>query len=158
MTSQLSAPRKRRTRQHIIADLSVHHVERFILEEGHTTQRLGSDYGYDLEMWTFDGQGYAEPGAVYFQLKAMEHLQESGTCYIFDLDIRDYHLWVREEAPVVLVLYDATRRRAYWLAIQAYFLKANTHQPKAGAKSVRVWVPKRQPVTRRAIAKMRELK
>ena len=42
------APRKQRTRQHVIADLSVHHVERFILEEGHTAQRLSSDYGYDL--------------------------------------------------------------------------------------------------------------
>jgi hypothetical protein len=37
-------PRKQRTRQHVIADLSAHYVERFILEEGHTAQRLSSDY------------------------------------------------------------------------------------------------------------------
>ena len=41
-------PRKRRTRQPVIADLSIHHVEGFILEEGHTAQRLERDYGYDL--------------------------------------------------------------------------------------------------------------
>jgi hypothetical protein len=158
MASQTPGPRKRRTRQHVIADLSVHHLERFILEEGHTAQRLGSDYGYDLIMWTFDGQGYAEPGAVYFQLKAMETLDESGTNYLFDLDIRDYNLWVREELPVFLVLFDATRRRAYWLAVQPYFKEDPSRRPKKGAKSVRIRVPKRQVVNRRAISIMRELK
>lgn len=81
MASQLLGPRKQRTRQHVIADLSVHYVERFILEEGHTAQRLGSDYGYDLVMATFDEKGYAEPGAVYFQIKAMETLVERGPGY-----------------------------------------------------------------------------
>src|SRR5438552_17494824 len=97
-------PRKQRTRQHVIADLSVHHVERFILEAGHTAQRLGSDYGYDLLMWTFDEQGYVEPGAIYFQFKARETLNERATGYVYDLDIRDYNLWIREEMPVILVL------------------------------------------------------
>lgn len=92
MASPFVGPRKRRTRQHVIADLSVHHVERFILEEGHTAQRLGSDYGYDLVVWTFDEKGYAEPGAIYFQLKARETLDENRTDYVFDLDIRDYNL------------------------------------------------------------------
>jgi hypothetical protein len=36
MASQIRGPRKQRTRQHVIADLSVHYVEGFILEEGHT--------------------------------------------------------------------------------------------------------------------------
>jgi hypothetical protein len=62
MPSQIAGPRKRRTRQHVIADLSIHHVEGFILEEGHTAQRLGSDYGYDLILWTFDEQGYGYSG------------------------------------------------------------------------------------------------
>ena len=77
MTNRNPGPRKRRTRQHVIADLSANHVERFILEEGHTAQRLSSDYGYDLIMWTFDGHGHAEPGACYIQLKAMEKLGET---------------------------------------------------------------------------------
>jgi hypothetical protein len=43
MASRILGPRKRRTREHVIADLSVNYVERFILEEGHTVQRVGSD-------------------------------------------------------------------------------------------------------------------
>jgi Domain of unknown function (DUF4365) len=115
MASQILGPRKQRTRQHLIADLSVHHVERFILEEGHTAHRLGSDYGYDLLMCTFDEHGYVEPGSVYFQFKAMEALHESGTGYVYDLDIRDYNLWAREKMPVLLILFDASRKRAYCL-------------------------------------------
>jgi hypothetical protein len=158
MPSPLLGPRKRRTRQHVIADLSVHHVEGIILTEGHTAQRLGSDYGYDLILWTFDEHGYAEPGAVYFQLKATESLNAVGRHYVFDLDIRDYNLWRREEAPVILVLFDATRKRAYWLPVQRYFDEQPARRPKKGARTVRVRVPKRQVVNRRAIAAVRELK
>jgi hypothetical protein len=158
MASQILGPRKQRTRQHVIADLSVHHVEGFILEEGHTTQRLGSDYGYDLIARTFDENGYVEPGAVYFQFKASETLSERGLDYVYDLDIRDYNLWMREEVPVILILFDATRRRAFWLSIQQYFEENVSRQPKKGTKTVRVRVPKSQSVNRRAIAKMRDLK
>ncbi len=82
MARQAPGPRKQRTRQHVIADLSVHHLEGFILKAGHTVQRLGSDYGYDLLMSTFDEQGYVEPGMVYFQLKAMETLGPAKTTWL----------------------------------------------------------------------------
>jgi len=39
----------------VLADLSVHYVEGFILEAGHTAQQLERDYGYDLLMFTYDG-------------------------------------------------------------------------------------------------------
>ena len=142
----------------MIVDLSVHHVERFVLEAGYTVQRLGSDYGYDLLLTTFDEQGYVEPGSVSFQLKAMEVLDVIGTDYVYDLDIRDYNLWLREKIPVILILYDALRRRAYWLAVQKYFATDPAREPKQGAKTVRVHVPRRQIVNRRAIGKMRRLK
>ena len=158
MASQSLGVRKQRTRQHVIADLSAHHVEGFILQEGHTAQRLSSDYSYDLLLRTFDREGYPEPGLVYIQLKAAESLEAIGSDYVFDVDLRDYHLWRLEEMPVLLILFDATRRKAYWLAVQSYFQADETRQPKRGAKSVRVRVPKRQPVSRRAIQKMRELK
>lgn len=158
MAGPILGPRKQRTRQHVIADISVHHVERFILEAGYTAQRLGSDYGYDLLMSTFDEQGYVEPGSVYFQFKAMETLDQTRTDYVYDLDIRDYNLWVREKMPVVLILFDALRRRAYWLAVQQYFRADVGRRPKEGAKRVRIRVPKHHVVNRRAIAQMRELK
>jgi hypothetical protein len=158
MATPISRPRKRRTREHVIADLSVHHVEGFILEEGHTAQRLGSDYGYDLMMWTFDKRGYAEPGVIYFQVKATTASTERKRDFVYDLDIRDYNLWLREVFPVILVLYDATRRRAWWLDVQAYFADDLGRRPRRGAKTVRVRVPKRQVVNRQAIVALRTLK
>src|SRR6266853_2260927 len=111
MAKSIIGPRKRRTREHVIADLSVHHVEGFVLLEGHTAQRLEKDYGYDLFLFTFDEDGYAEPGVVRLQLKAAVSLPSIGADYVFDLDIRDDNLWMAEELPVILILYDATRRR-----------------------------------------------
>ena len=127
------------------------------MEAGHTAQRFGSDYGYDLVMRTFDEEGYAEPGSVCFQLKAMETLEASGADYVYDLDIRDYNLWTRETTPVILTLFDAERRRAYWVSVQEYFNADVARRPKTGARSVRVRVPKRQAVNGRAIEKMRTL-
>src|SRR5438309_6181214 len=108
MPKQMLGPRKQRTRQHVIADLGVHHVERYILEAGHTVQRVESDYGYDLIMSTFDEQGYAEPGSIYLQVKAAEELDTSGTDYYYDLSIRDYNLWIREKMPVIFILYEVS--------------------------------------------------
>src|SRR5436309_3177509 len=121
MARQTITLRKRRTREHVIADQSVNHVERYIIDQGHTAQRVEKDYGYDLVMRTFDAEGYAEPGSVLFQLKAAHQLTESGGEYVFDLDIRDYHLWMLEPLPVILVLFDAARRRAFWVYAQQYF-------------------------------------
>ncbi len=158
MAKQMFAPRKQRTRQHVIADLSINHVERIILEAGHTAQRLNPDYGYDLVLFTYDELGFVEPGSVYMQVKASETLETVGVDYVFDLDIRDYNLWRREEAPVILILFAASHRRAYWLWVQNYFRKDAFRLPKKGAKSVRVRVPQRQPVTGKAVAIWRNLK
>jgi hypothetical protein len=138
MATQTPGPRKRRTRQHVIADLSVHHV--------------------DLLVSTFDEEGYVEPGSIYFQLKAREVLDETAAHFAYDVDIRDYNLWIREKMPVIFILFDASRRRAYWLAIQDYFGAEDARRPRKGARTVRVLVPGRQVVNGRAIARMRELK
>ena len=110
-----SAPRKQRTRQHVIAAQSVNHVERFIIDEGHTTERMVGDYGYDLTMRTYGEEGYAEEGSVYLQLKAAETLTGSGHEFVFDIDRRDYALWTAELMPVILVLFDASLRRVLGL-------------------------------------------
>jgi Domain of unknown function (DUF4365) len=81
-----------------------------------------------------------------------------GTDYVFDLDVRDYNLWTRERMPVVLILFDASRRRAYWLCIQSYFGEDETRRPRKGAKTVRVRVPAQHIVNRRAVRLMRDLK
>jgi hypothetical protein len=152
------APRKRRTREHVIADLSLNHVERFILEEGHTAERRTSDYGYDLTVYTYDKNGYTEPGAIFVQVKGAEQLLASGNDVTFDIDVRDYALWTTELLPVILILFDVSRRRAYWLYVQRYFAETPSRKPKEDAKTVRVRVPKRQVLSRVAIRKMREYK
>ena len=152
------APRKRRTREHVIADLSVHHVEGFILHEGHTAQRLDQDYGYDLVIITYDTHSYIEAGALFVQLKAAERLQRVKADYVFDLDIRDYNLWTLNRVPVILILYDASQNQAFWLPIQRYFHEDAARRPKKGAKTVRVRIPNTHRVDRGAISQMRELK
>jgi hypothetical protein len=75
---QPAPARKRRTRAHVIADQSVNYIERFIIDERHTAQRQEHDYGYDLNVITYDSEGYVEPGSFFVQLKAAEALTESG--------------------------------------------------------------------------------
>ncbi|HZZ81439.1 MAG TPA: DUF4365 domain-containing protein [Gemmataceae bacterium] len=158
MPSNPSGPRKQRTRQHIIADQSLNYVQRFIIDEGHTSQELTRDYGYDLVMFTYDERGYIEPDFVAIQIKATERLHPSGSVFVYDLDIRDYNLWMLEKVPVILVLYDAADRRAVWVEIHEYFSADGGRRPKKGARTIRIRVPMNQSLNRRAIAKMRALK
>lgn len=121
MARQPSPPGKRRTRQHVIADLSENYVERVALTAGFTVQKVTPDYGFDLQMMTYDESGYAETGFVMFQLKASESLTRIGDHYVYDLDVRDYSYWQGERLPIVLVLFDAGLMRAFWLHVQDYF-------------------------------------
>jgi len=77
---------------------------------------------------------------------------------VYGLEIRDYNLWIVENSPVFLVLFDATRRRAYWLHVQSYFWNDASRQPKKGARTVRVNASRRRAISRRGVATMRELK
>lgn len=158
MAGKIFGPRKRRTRQHVIADLAVHHVEGFILEEGHTAERIVRDYGYDLVMTTFDERGYVEPDLAYFQIKATDQEDHGVDRYVYDIGIRDYNLWTRERNPVILVLFDAAERRAYWQDIQGYFRNNESRRPKQGAKTVRVILPNNQVISGQAIVAIRQLK
>lgn len=156
MARQPFTTRKQRTRQHVIADLSVNHVERVTLDAGHTVQRFDADYGYDLVLMTFDDDGFVENGLIFLQLKASEALTPVGENFVYDLDIRDYNTWRAERFPIILVLFDAGTRRAYWVHTQSAF-RARP-DPKSNAKTVRVLVPRRQSLTRRAVNRMRALR
>jgi Domain of unknown function (DUF4365) len=151
------SPRKRRTRQHVIADQSVNHVERFIIDEGHTVTRMANDYGYDLLMMIFDETGHAETGLIFLQLKASETLTRSGENYFYDLDIRDYNLWKSERLPVILVLSDAEKRQAFWVHVQRYF-ENRTHRPRKKAKTIRVLISRKQVFNHKAFQAIRALK
>jgi hypothetical protein len=138
-----SRRRKRRTRAHIIADLSVNHVERFILRCGHTAEIRKHDYGIDMVIEFYNRAGEVKNGEVLVQIKATDHLKWSspGRTILFDIDSRDLHYWNDFTQPVMLVLYDARNDRAYWLYLQAYFQAMPKFDLHRARTAVRVHIP-----------------
>jgi hypothetical protein len=112
--------RKKRTREHILADLGINHVERQILLDGHVPERVVYDYGYDLLLFSFDSHGHPEIDQIYFQVKATARIANNDAP---TLRIERSHLvhWLAERLPVILVLYDASNDVGYWVHIQHHF-------------------------------------
>jgi hypothetical protein len=116
-------PAKRRTRAHVIADLSIHHVEGPILRVGFTTHRVVHDYGLDLTMTTYNRHGEPEDDYVLFQLKATDHLKRTadGSAVVCRIERVDLAGWMSQTFPVILVVYDARADVGYYLYVQAHF-------------------------------------
>ena len=113
---------KLRTREHLIADLAVNHVERLALLGNATVERLRSDYGIDLALFTFTTGGEPEPGNVYIQVKATEALRWlRDRRAAFRLHRSDLIGWLSQLLPVILIVYDVKEDRAYWLHVQGHF-------------------------------------
>ncbi|MBL8797961.1 MAG: DUF4365 domain-containing protein [Planctomycetia bacterium] len=113
-------PRKRRTREHIIADLSVNYVERFALKCGYAVERVWHDYGLDLMVFTYTKRGEAENGHFWVQLKATDRLRLRKDRQAVVLRVQRSHLlhWLKESFPIMLIVYDARLESAYWLYVQ----------------------------------------
>jgi hypothetical protein len=133
---------KTRTREHVLADLGVNHVERQVLLCGFSVDRVQHDYGYDLSMATYNHGDEYEPGGVYFQVKATERLRRiaGGQTISWSLSRRDLKLWLEEAYPVILVVYDGQNDCAYWIHIQAY-IRGRTPELFAGGETIAVHVP-----------------
>jgi hypothetical protein len=114
--------RKKRTRKHVIADLSLHHVAYQVVKCGFTIEPTRSDYGYDGSIFTYDRRGEVENGAMFVQLKATDHIAryKRRTTFSFPIEKRDVDLWKDEPFPVYLILFDTAAEVAYWLYLQAY--------------------------------------
>ena len=119
---------KQRTREHIIADLSVNHAERQFLIAGYTSGRVLSDYGYDMVINTFDDAGHLEPGLIFVQMKASDAptYNQSGDFVTLRVDERDDIIWREEIYPVALIMYDAAKEAAYYVHYQT--LPLNSRQ------------------------------
>lgn len=115
--------RKRRTRGHIIADLSANHVERQALLCGYSVERVIHDYGIDLLLYTYTEEGEVENEIIKIQMKATDSLPvlKDGRTIAFPVLRADLHYWLGEILPVIFVVYDAQADIAYWLYVQAYF-------------------------------------
>jgi uncharacterized protein DUF4365 len=115
--------RKRRTRSHVLAELSANHVEKQALLCGYSVERVVHDYGLDLVLYTYDAGGEIENGAIYLQLKATDALNmlSDDQTISFSLDRADLEYWLPEPMPVILIVYDGQSGVAHWLYLQAHF-------------------------------------
>jgi hypothetical protein len=141
--------RKLRTRQHIIEDLGLNHVQRQVLKSGFVVQRYGeNDYSYDGMIHTFDSNGESDNGMILFQLKSTDNIKfdKSQKMAKFDLSKRDLELWLLCKLTVLLVLYDAQTEIAYYIDLQDYF-NENRILLKDVVKYVRVNIPTNNIVT-----------
>lgn len=135
--------RKLRTREHIIADLSENHFERYALGQGFSTESTVNDYGYDIILSTYDINGEIENGIIWVQLKATDSITfiDQGKCVSFTVDKRDLDLWLNEFYPVILVVYDAKALKGYWIYIQSYFKNLNGFHLTNVRKTINVHIP-----------------
>ena len=134
--------RKRRTREHVIADLGVHHVEGHVLRCGYTVERVVHDYGLDLVIDTFASNGERENGEVLMQVKATDHLPvlADQQTVAWRVEAADLRHWLNEPMPVILIVYDAMKDRAYWLHVHDYFERRRLQLSHMG-RTVTVHVP-----------------
>jgi hypothetical protein len=148
-----SIPRKRRTREHVIADLSVNHVERHVLLCGFTVERRRHDYGFDLFMNTYDQNGEIESGEVHFQLKATDRLRVTtdGKSVLFRVERADLRTWLDTTMPVIFVVYDAGADTAFWLYVQEHFANRPRFDPMRGSETVTMRIPQVQRVDQPAV-------
>ena len=143
----------------MIADLSLHHVEGFVLRCGYTVQRTVADYGYDLYLETYSDTGEIEANLVGLQLKASDNLQQyelaQEEVFSFPVSTKDYRLWSESILPVFLILYDAQVDEGYWLHVQDY---AATQPQDLRGKSLRLRIPRQHVLGVQTIRLMRQRK
>jgi hypothetical protein len=153
-------PRKRRTRAHVIADLSVNHVERVILLCGHAVIRNTSDYGIDLYVATFTDEGQVEAGEIKIQVKATDRLPllADGRTISFGVSTADLVAWGNELDPVILVLYDGVADRSYWLDARDFARNRSPGPADWRTRTVQVRIPITNRFTRRAVRALRAAK
>src|SRR5262249_23660813 len=110
---KIGSQRPRRTKEHINASKSHNYIEKFFIDKGHTVERPGADYGYDVLVNTYDAHGYAESGEIRIQLKASDEFEYTAKASFisYKIAIKHYNLWTVEVMPVFLILYDATNHR-----------------------------------------------
>src|SRR5262249_33361076 len=142
-------PRKRRTREHVLADLSINHVERHALKCGFVAERVIHDYGIDLELLTFNKKGEIEEGKILLQVKATDRLQISSDqrSVALRIDRSDLVNWLAQPLPVILVLYHGPKDVAYWLYVQRHFRRMKNFSLFTSGQSVTIQMPIENVVT-----------
>lgn len=151
-------PRKRRVREHVIAEMSVNFLERQILRRSHQLVRIPQpEYGLDAMMTHFADSGEIENGVVFFQAKATDELtvvnRGRSIAVVVDAAHLHYWYWVSHH-PVILVIYHAAKHCGYWLDVQRYLDEENL-EPTGATVTLRV--PVQNKLTVRAVDHFRRL-
>ncbi len=151
--------RKRRTRKHIIEDLSRNYVERYVLLCGYVLERHIHDYGIDCQMFTYNTRGEVKNGYVLFQLKASDKPRYiNGRDKIsVTLSYADLSYWLDEIHPVIIVLYDAMIGKAYWVHIQHYHKNVEDLSPPEGRKTKNIHVSTKNEIDKIAVRQFSKL-
>jgi hypothetical protein len=134
--------RKIRTREHVIADLAINHVERQVLLCGYSVERVVHDYGIDLVLFTYGPTGEVENGLIFLQVKATERSTRvsRGQAVSFRVERSDLQHWLHEYHPVILIVYDVSMDTAWWLHVHPAFRLPGFDLFRAG-KTVAVRLP-----------------
>lgn len=153
MARKPTSARKRRTREHVIADLSLHYLAYRVVGCGFTIEIVRSDYGYDVSIFTFDKNGEIENLNMYVQLKATDKikLSEDKKHLLFRLSKKDIDYWEDEPVPVYLVVFDAKRKRAYWLYLQRYLASKNMRTDQIAGQSITVEINTKRILRKKTI-------
>lgn len=152
--------RKRRTISHINADKSVNHVEYYALENGYAVETISKDYGFDLNIFTYNRKNEFENGTIYAQLKAKNKIKlvKNGKYISFPLDKKDLNLWCNELLPILIIVYDTVNKKAYWEYIQRYFQKLPGFDMKNIKTGKNILIPLTNIVTANSLNEIREIK
>jgi Domain of unknown function (DUF4365) len=153
----VAADRKRRTREHVIADMSFHHLGYLVVQSGFTFEANKADYGYDGAIFTFDNDGRIENSYMFVQLKATDKIRLSSDRkrVLFRVSKKDISLWQDEIVPVYLVVFDAKRERAYWAYFQRYIERKGIKASKLRTETVTIELDTAKVVNRRTVASWR---
>jgi hypothetical protein len=134
---------KRRTREHVIADLSICFVEWQALQCGYTVERIRHDYGIDLELKTYNKIGERESGDILIQVKATDTLSlgDGQSTFSFRIERADLVSWLGETSPVILIVFEALKKRAFWCYVQQYFQAQKEFNIFAAGKTITIRIP-----------------
>lgn len=151
---------KRRTREHVIADLAFNFLERHVLHCGHTMHRVIQDYGLDATIRTFARDGTMESGAIWVQLKATDTVRplKNTPGISVRVERRDLLSWLRELYPVILLLYDGKGDQAYWLHLQADLGRGRVFALGQEGATVTLHLHPEQRLTEKAVRLWRSVK
>ena len=156
-----TAPTPRRTRQHVIAAMSMIHVQKAFIDKGHTVDREYEDYGYDLVAKNLRCEKDTGRTAT-FASRSRPRIQSDASgeedSFSLEIKLKHYNLWMQALMPVFLILYEPGKRRPIGSTCRLTSPRIPERGPIKAAKTVTVHIPAENEFNEETIDYMRERK